>query len=179
MSSDWQNIQSKSDLKKFIEMDLKSRGLKKLPKLYQIRKPIVYFTVLLRKAEYLENTQHSFLGKLRCKVLKLRLKRLGVKLGFSITLNTCGPGLYLVHWGSVVISSLARIGPNARIHSCVNISGAPVIGEHVYLGPGAIVVGDITIGDHVTIGANSVAATPFPDKVTVLGNPARVVKKHA
>lgn len=179
MSQDWQNIQSKDDLKRFIDLDLQARGLKSLPRFYQLRKPIVYFTVLLRKAEYLENKKKGFLGNLRCKVMKLRLKRLGAKLGFSVPLNTCGPGLYLVHWGSVVISSLARIGPNARIHSCVNVSGAPVVGESVYLGPGAIIVGDITLGDHVVIGANSVAATSFPDKVTVLGNPARVVKKNA
>ena len=54
-----------------------------------------------------------------------------------------------------------------------------MVGESVYLGPGAIIAGDIILGDHVVIGANSVAATSFPDKVTVLGNPARVVKKNA
>jgi serine O-acetyltransferase len=174
----FQKIQSKKDLRKFIKLDLEARGLKCLPKLYQIRKPIVYYTVLLRKVEYLQNKEHGYLAELWRKIMQLRLKRLGAKLGFSIAPNTFGPGLYLVHWGSIVISSEARIGPNARVHSCVNVSGAPVIGENVYLGPGAVLVGDITIGDNVSVGANAVVTTSFPDNVTVLGNPARVVKIH-
>jgi serine O-acetyltransferase len=60
---------------------------------------------------------------------------------------------------------------------CILASGAPVIGDNVYLGPGAVLVGDITIGDNVSVGANSVVATSLEDGVTVLGVPARVVKK--
>lgn len=160
-------------------MDLAVRGRKSLPWFYQIRKPIISYTVLLRKVEYLQNTKRGFLGGLYCKVMQLRLKRLGAKLGFSITPNTFGPGLYLVHWGSIVISSEARFGAHARVHSCVNVSGAPVIGDNVYLGPGAIVWGDVTLGNNVTVGANSVVTSSFPDNVTVLGNPARVVKVKA
>jgi len=113
------------------------------------------------------------------RIEQLRLKLLGAKLGFSISPNTFGPGLYLVHWGSIAISPKASFGAKARVHTCVNVSGAPVIGENVYLGPGAIVVGDITIGNNVTIGANAVVYSSFPDNVTILGNPARVVKKKS
>jgi len=177
MPADLETIRSKDDLGRFIALDLEARGLKCLPRFYQIRKPIVYYTVLLRKVEYLENKKRGHLADLWCKFMQLRLKRLGAKLGFSIAPNTFGPGLYLVHWGSIVISSDARIGPNARVHSCVNVSGSPVIGKSVYLGPGAVVAGNITIGDNVTVGANTVVSTSLPDNVTVLGNPARVVKK--
>lgn len=179
MPGNYQKIQSKKDLNKFIAMDLEARGLKCLPKLYQVRKPIVYYTVLLRRVEYWQNTKCGFPGELWRKIMQLRLKRLGAKLGFSISPNTFGPGLYLVHWGSIIISSEARFGSNARVHSCVNVSGAPEVGENVYLGPGAIMLGDITIGDNVSVGANAVVTTSFPDNVTVLGNPARVVKKRA
>jgi serine O-acetyltransferase len=160
-------------------MDLKARGLDSLPWFYQIRKPIVYYTVLLRKVEYIQNCKHGFLYGLWRKIMQFRLKRLGARLGFSMGTNTIGPGLYLVHWGSIVISSEAHIGPNARVHSCVNVSGAPVIGENAYLGPGAVVVGDITLGNNVSVGANSVVTTSLQDNVTVLGNPARVVKVKA
>ena len=179
MSENWQKIKSKQDLKEFMKLDLKSRGLECLPKFYQIRKPIVHYTVLLRKAEYLQNTKTGPLSRLLCKITTLRLKLLGAKLGFSITPNTFGPGLYIVHWGSIVISSKAKIGQNARVHSCVNISGAPTIGKNIYLAPGAIIMGDITIGDNVSIGANAVVTSSFPDDVVVLGNPARIVKKKA
>jgi len=177
MNKKLQRIRSKKDLQYFIAKDLEARGLTSLPRLYQIRKPNVYFTVLLRKVEYYQNCKQGYLSKLWCKYLQLKLKRLGAKLGFSISPNTFGPGLYLVHWGSVVISSEAKFGANARIHSCVNVSGAPVFGDHVYLGPGSVVVGDVEIGSHVAIGANSVVYTSFPDNITLLGNPARVVSK--
>jgi len=179
MSSNHQTIKSKKDFHRFIKMDLAARGLHRLPKFYQIRKPIVHFTVLLRKVEYLQNTKQGLLKYVYCKIQQLRLKLLGAKLGFSVFPNTFGPGLYIVHWGSIAISSKARFGANARVHTCVNVSGAPVIGEKVYLGPGSIIVGDITIGNNVTIGANAVVYSSFPDDVTVLGNPARVIKKKA
>jgi len=169
-------INSRSDLRKFIERDLQVRGLSKLPWFYRYRKPIIYYTVTLRKVEYLKNCKNGVVNKLILKFMQLKLKRMGMKLGFSIAPNTFGPGLYLVHWGSVVISSEAQIGENARVHSCVNVSRAPIIGNNVYLGPGAVVVGDISIGDNVSIGANSVVTTSLQDNVTVLGIPARVVK---
>jgi serine O-acetyltransferase len=169
-------ISSRSDLQKFVQQDLKARGLVKLPWFYRYRKPIIYYTVTLRRVEYLRNCKNGFINKCVLKFMQLKLKRMGMKLGFSISPNTVGPGLYLVHWGSVVISSEAQIGANARVHSCVNISRAPVIGNNAYFGPGSVVVGNIIIGDNVSIGANSVVTTSLDDNVTVLGNPARVVK---
>lgn len=176
MTSTRERIQTRKDLKRFIDKDLEARGLRSLPRLYQIRKPIIHFTVLMRKVEYFQNTKKGYLSHLWTKFLQLRLKLLGAKLGFSIAPHTFGPGLYLVHWGSIVISGKARIGKNARVHSCINVARSPLIGDNVYLGPGAVVFGDITIGDNVSIGANSVVTTSVPDNATVLGNPARVVK---
>ncbi|MGJ8641303.1 MAG: serine acetyltransferase [Opitutaceae bacterium] len=178
MSQSWTPINSKSDLQEFLSADLKHRGLKKLPRLYQLRKPIVHYTVLLRKTEFLLNTASSPLGKFRASVSRLRLKRMGSRLGFTIAPNTFGPGLYLMHWGSIAISAEARIGRNARVHSCVNIAGRQEIGDNVYLAPGAKLFGDITIGNNVAIGANAVVSTSQPDGVTLMGNPARVVKRR-
>jgi len=165
----------------FLAEDLISRGLKSLPYFYQLRKPIVYFQVLLRKAEYIKNTKRGFFGKVGFQWVALKFRWLSVILGFSIPINTCGPGLYLVHWGSIVISSQARIGRNCRIHSCVNIgsdeTGAPKIGDNVYIGPGAKLFGNIIIGNNVRIGANAVVNKSFPDNITIVGVPARIVKK--
>ena len=172
-------IKSKQDMRYFLAEDLKSRGVKSLPHFYQLRKPIVYFQVLLRRAEYIQNTKEGILGKIRFEWIALKFRWLSVVLGYSIPLNTCGPGLYLVHYGSIVISSGARIGQNCRIHSCVNIGsdgrGAPQIGDNVYIGPGAKLFGNITIGNNVRIGANAVVNKSFPDNVTVVGVPARIV----
>ena len=87
-----------------------------------------------------------------------------------------------MHWGSIVISSRAIIGCNARIHSCVNIgadkSGAPVIGDNVYIGPGAKIFGNISIGNNVKIGANAVVNKSFPSDVSIAGVPAKIIRQH-
>lgn len=52
---------------------------------------------------------------------------------------------------------------------------APVIGNNVWIGPGAKLFGDITIGDNVMIGANSVVTKSFPDNVRIAGIPAKII----
>lgn len=83
-----------------------------------------------------------------------------------------------MHPGTVVINGKARIGCNARIHVCVNIgaekNGAPVIGDNVYIGPGAKIYGNIEIGDNVKIGANSVVNKSFGNDVLLVGIPAAI-----
>ena len=175
----FEKIRSKADLKAFIDADMRVRDLKRLPFLYQVRKPLVYFTIMLRKAEYYENTKNGFLTSLMANYMKLRVKRLGMHMGLSVPLNTFGSGLFLVHWGSIVVSANANIGNNCRIHSDVNIGahkgGAPRIGNNVYIGPGAKIFGNINIGDNAVIGANAVVNKSFPGGVTILGVPAKVI----
>lgn len=63
---------------------------------------------------------------------------------------------------AVVIHKNCVIGRNVMISQCVTIGGrsgmrqVPRIGDNVYIGAGAIVLGDVTIGEHATIGAGSV-----------------------
>ncbi|KAJ2162862.1 hypothetical protein GGF46_000244 [Coemansia sp. RSA 552] len=52
------------------------------------------------------------------------------------------------------------------------------IGNNVWIGGGAIILSGITIGSGVTIGAGSVVTKDVPDNVVVVGNPARIVKRH-
>jgi len=180
-------IKSRSDLRVFIDADLKARGGKGLPIFYQLRRPLLHFTIMLRKAEYYENTKRGLLSSMMAGYMKLRVKRLGLHMGLTIPLNTCAPGLQIMHWGSVVISAHARIGKNSRIHSCVNIGGArvggslvggaPNIGDNCYIGPGAKVFGNITIGNNVVIGANAVVNKSFPDNVTIAGVPAKTINQ--
>lgn len=134
----------------------------------------------LRHAEYHSNCNN----RLRYIWHKLRLHRLAIKLGFSISLNCFGPGLQIMHRGTIVVNDKARIGDNCRIHVCVNIGeangGAPTIGNNVYIGPGAKIFGPITIADGVTIGANAVVnksiTTP---NISIGGIPARpLIKKE-
>jgi serine O-acetyltransferase len=140
------------------------------------------FQRLLRRVEYLENCNGSWLTKA---VARFRYKRLAAHLGFTIPPNTCGPGLAIAHIGTIVINSDARLGANCRIHVCVNIgtqagvaSAVPKFGDNCYIGPGAKIFGHIEIGDNTTIGANAVVNSSFPDgNVTIAGIPAKIVSE--
>ena len=113
--------------------------------------------------------------------MKIRLRRLSYKLGFSIPENTFGPGLSIAHYGSIIVNPHARIGCNCRIHSGVNVGAGrneadvPNIGNNVYIGPGAKIFGNITIGDNTKIGANAVVNKSFSGGGTLVGVPAHKV----
>lgn len=54
----------------------------------------------------------------------------------------------------------------------------PIIGDNVYIGPGAILFGDIRIGDNVMIGANSTVTKSFEESnIVIAGSPAKIIKK--
>ena len=55
--------------------------------------------------------------------------------------------------------------------------GAPVVGDNVYLGAGAKVIGQVRVGDGANVAANSLVVTDVPDGATVMGVPARVMFK--
>ena len=109
------------------------------------------------------------------------------KYGFQILPNTkIGKGLYIGHRGPVVINGLAEIGDNCTLTHIVNIgqtnrgkkAGCPKIGNKVFIGAGAVVVGKIVIGDNVLIAPNAYVNFDVPDNSIVTGNPA-VIKQHA
>ena len=182
-------IHSKIDLKRFIEADLKSLGIEKISKKMRVRSlfiPQIWkYEILLRKSEYYLNSRG--VSKIRKFITNVQLKRLGSKLNFTIEPNTFGPGLCLAHAGTIVINGNSKIGKNARIHVGVNIGNysrldenwvpdnAPIIGDNVYIGPGAKLFGKIKIGNNVAIGANAVVNKDVPDNVTVAGVPAKII----
>jgi serine O-acetyltransferase len=95
-----------------------------------------------------------------------------------------GPGLVLYHPTGVVIGPGCRVGARATIMQGVTLGsdavvggsgGSPVLGDDVFVGPGAVVVGPLEIGDRVRIGANSVVTSSFGGDVVIAGAPARVL----
>lgn len=73
-----------------------------------------------------------------------------------------------------VIRQHVSIGTNAKSGEG---SLAPVIGNHVMIGAGACILGNITIGNNVTIGANAVVLDDVPDNCIAVGVPARIINK--
>lgn len=85
-------------------------------------------------------------------------------------------GLVLVHAFGITINSYCRIGKNCMILPNVTIGyskgGVPTIGNNVYIGAGAVVIGDVKIGNNVKIGAGAVVVDNVPDNSTVVGHKA-------
>ena len=145
---------------------------------------IYRFQILLRKTEYFVNCRKDFVGKLYSYLLRYRLKRKRIKYGFSIPINVFGPGLSIAHIGTIVINDKVKIGSNCRIHVCTNIgadyrdmNGVPLIGDDVYIGPGAKIFGNIVIGNKIIIGANAVVNKSFEENGSVIaGVPAKLIR---
>ena len=104
----------------------------------------------------------------------------GISIPFSAEI---GAGFYIGHFGGIIISPKAKIGGNCTLGTGVVIGtrgfgdeGVPVIGNNVYIGVGAKILGGIKIGNNVRIGANAVVIDGVPDNATVVGVPAKVVK---
>ena len=87
-----------------------------------------------------------------------------------------GPGLYIGHFGGITVSREAVIGANCNLSQQVTIGvtgrgegrGAPVIGDDVYIAPGARLFGPIRVGNNVKIGANAVVHDDIPDNAVVV-----------
>jgi serine O-acetyltransferase len=88
-----------------------------------------------------------------------------------------GGGLYVAHPVGCVIAP-ARMGRNCSVIASVTIGmrnewAFPVIGDNVFVGAGARVLGGICVGDNAVIGANAVVIHDVPAGVTVVGVPAQ------
>ena len=140
------------------------------------RKPEIKYTVALRRAHNSKNPLRHF-----------RLRYLSHKTGIQIPARTqIGEGFYVGHFGRVVINPDCVIGKNVNIAAGATLGkenrgarkGSPKIGDSVWIGTNAVVVGNITVGNDVLIAPLAYVNFNVPDHSIVIGNPAKIVKRE-
>lgn len=100
----------------------------------------------------------------------------GIEIGKDVTL---GKGVWFIHPLGIVIGGNAKIGDRVRFFGNNTVgtakeNGYPTIGDDVWVGAGARILGPVTIGARAKIGANAVVVTDVPPDSVAVGIPARV-----
>ena len=104
----------------------------------------------------------------------------GIVLPFTAKI---GKGFYIGHFGGIILSPHTVFGEYCNISQGVSIGQAgrggkqhtPIIGDRVYIAPGAKIFGRIKIGNDVAIGANAVVTKDLPDNAVAVGIPAQII----
>lgn len=134
------------------------------------------YIILWRKASFYQN-KNRFLYRFYA----WRLQRLTNQTHINIPIGTkIGAGLYIGHLGRIIINPDVILGNNINLATGITIGqtnrgskkGVPTIGNQVWIGTNAVIVGNIKIGDNVLIAPNSYVNTDVPSDSIVIGNPA-------
>lgn len=148
-----------------------------------VRIPGFRYSYYLRKTSHYRSSKGWF-NKVAFVYNKLLLNRYRFRYGFEIPESAkIGRGLYLDHFGGVVISPFATLGSNINLAHGVTIGrtsrgkkrGVPTIGDRVWIGAHAIVVGLISVGNDALIAPGAYLNFDVPSGAVVIGNPGKVV----
>ena len=172
-------IKSRKDLKEYLIADsanYKSQlsGLKTLKDWLRCnpisdQRYIWKYIIALRHVEWCENSNNIWRHQIMRIYWLRKLRKLSYKTGFQIPPNTCGKGLTIWHWGSIIINPATHIGENCTLYPGVLIGHksskegkSATIGNNAFIGAGTKIIGDVHIGDNVTIGQNCVITKDIP-----------------
>ena len=130
-------------------------------------------------------------GKLISYYYKIKYNKICLRNNSFIPISAqIGDNIVFPHGlAGIFISQKAIIGDNCVIFHQVTIGsnnlkdsngyGAPIIGNNVYIGAGAKIIGNVKIGDNVRIGANAVIVNDIPANATVvLDNPRIILREN-
>lgn len=125
-------------------------------------------------------------SKKQSKVVHYILHRFAKKYGLEIVSKKGGRGLYLGHPYNITVNSAVDIGNYCSLHKGCTIGaenrgkrqGAPVLGDYVYVGINATIIGNVKIGNDVMIAPNSFVNFDVPAHSIVVGNPGEIHHKE-
>jgi serine O-acetyltransferase len=171
-------IKNKKDYLRYIKNE-ETKMRRSYPTFTRELELILKYIKLYRKAEYYYNCKpHSLRGK----IIIRKWQRKSFEYGFHLPLNVIDEGLCIIHIGPIYINEFVKIGKDLRIHPMTTIGksigreeSCPVIGDGVWIGPGARIYGAIVIGNNSVIGCNAVVNKDVKENMTVAGIPAKII----
>lgn len=180
-------ILTKSDLRKFLNDDIKRYGVK-----FSIFHPFIFsetyyvynYLRCLRYLEYYQNNKRGVLNTILYYYYWIKHRRLSQKTGMMIAPNTLAKGCLLMHPGFRRIGQSSKVGENCTILPNVLLGKkhpgecSIEIGDNCYIGTNVTILGPVKIGNNVIIGAGAVVVNDIPDNVVIGGIPAKVIKRY-
>lgn len=176
-------IETKKELDAYLQADALASG-RKSKRALLFGDEIWKFQIALRKLEYYEQLHgvHRLIKAPLRIVYRIRYHKLSLKLGYSIPLYVFDRGLSIAHRGTIVVAKKTRAGKNCRIHEGVTIGStngsndAAILGDNVFIGSGAKIIGAVDIANDVAIGANAVVLRSIVEPGTTWGGiPAKKI----
>jgi len=143
------------------------------------------YTVLLRLYSWTRTRSWCSLGVRQ--LIVVLLYHYSIRFGIDISRDArIGSGFYIGHFGGIFVPGGAIIGNNCNLSHDVTFAevnrgekiGSAIVGNNVYIAPGAKLIGRVQIGDDAAIGANAVVVNDVAPHTTVGGNPARPISQH-
>lgn len=140
------------------------------------------YTVWLRACVWAKSG--GIMGKLSYPLLKWRLLHSRYKYGIAIAERTVvGPGLFINRFGGIYVHHDVVLGCNINVTHGTMLGymnrgpreGSPIIGDEVFFGSGAKVIGKVHIGNGAAIGVNAVVTKDVPENGVAVGLPAKVI----
>ena len=137
-------------------------------------KALIYYKI----SHYFYERKHLILARYISEKAK---RKTGIEIHPGATI---GKRLFIDHGTGVVIGETAIVGNDVTLFHGVTLGGTgkekgkrhPTIGNNVFIGSGAKVLGNIIIGNNVKIGANAIILKDVPSNVTIVGVPGKIVK---
>lgn len=121
------------------------------------------------------------------KLFALTQKVIQIVTGIHLP-HTCriGRSLYIPHFGPVIVGDEVAIGDYCTIHPGTVIGsagrnerrGCPELGNRVFVGANAVLIGKITVGSGAAVGAGAVVTSDVAPHSVVVGNPARLISTN-